>query len=64
MKDSKPWYKSLTIWSNLILAILGAVPDVTAKVAANPVVAASIAAVVNILLRFKTDGPVDVPGSK
>jgi hypothetical protein len=58
MNNKKPWYESLTIISNSVLALLTVIPGVDLFIAGHPAVAAVIAAVVNIGLRLRTDSGV------
>jgi negative regulator of sigma E activity len=55
----KPWYASLTIWANAAMALLATfTPELQGFVAGHPKIAVAIAAITNVLLRFKTDKPV------
>lgn len=57
--NEKPWYASKTIWTNLILGVAAAIPGpVSAFVLANPQVALSILAAVNLFLRKISHGAV------
>lgn len=50
----KPWYKSLTIWVNLVILVLTFVGDVSKLIPEIASVAGYAAALLNIVLRFKT----------
>ena len=55
----KKWYESLTIWANALMAIVTVLqPEVTAFVAGHPGAAVVISAISNLLLRLRTDKPV------
>jgi hypothetical protein len=55
----KPWYTSLTLVANAAMALITAfTPELSTLIASHPKVALIVAAVTNILLRFRTDKPV------
>jgi hypothetical protein len=57
--SGKPWYTSMTIWANALMAVLTVIqPQVTSFVEAHPGASAVIAAVSNLLLRMRTDKPL------
>ena len=61
-QKGKPWYKSKTIWVNLIalIAILASFKGIEITPEEQAQIVAGILAVVNILLRFITHEPVYV----
>lgn len=51
-----PWYKSLTLWSNLLIAVLAAADTLSQQNLLDPKVYIYITVGVNLVLRlFKTD---------
>jgi len=55
----KLWLTSRTILTNLAAAAVTAIaPDVQAYIGAHPKLAIAIGAIVNVVLRFVTTGPV------
>jgi hypothetical protein len=56
----KPWYTSLTVWSNILIAVLAAVDALSAANLLRPQAYIYITVGVNLLLRiFKTDSKLD-----
>jgi len=56
----KSWFKSKTIWANIILAALGIISEVSQvfPISQNPKVWVTITAVLNIILRTITTQPL------
>jgi len=56
----KSWFKSKTIWANVLMALLGIVSEVANifPISQNPKVWVSVTAVLNILLRLVTTQPL------
>lgn len=52
----KPWYRSRTVWANVILLAVFLVNHSTGSI--PPDVAGAAAAVLNVALRFVTDAPI------
>jgi hypothetical protein len=56
MEESKPFWKSKTLWVNAIVAALGLVSSDT--VSEHPEAAAGFVAFINVVLRLVTKGSV------
>ncbi len=61
MNSIKAFWMSKTLWFNLCLAIVSAVPTVQAYIMAHPMLAGEISAVANFLLRLVTVNGVGMP---
>lgn len=63
--ESKPWYKSKTLWVNLLAGVAALTGAFGVDVGLTPEVQASIAAgvvaLINLVLRLVTKQPVSVP---
>lgn len=59
MKKSKTWYKSSTVWLNIVAVLVVALKfALNSNLIPDPDVIAVITAVLNILNRFRTTQPV------
>lgn len=58
MPKTKPWYQSVTIWINLLLAAFAFFNEVAPIVGMSPSVVALVAAGANLILRLKTDSSI------
>lgn len=56
----KPFYWSKTFWTNLIMAIIPAIPYANDYVMAHPDIFMSFFAVINIGLRFLSKTPITI----
>jgi len=65
-KRGKPWYRSKTVWVNVValIAVLASFKGVEIAPEEQAQIVAGILAVVNILLRFITDEPITIKTSK
>lgn len=58
MKSKKAWYRSRTVWVNVLMLILAIIATVQETNAVPIEELAVIAAVVNVVLRFVTVDPI------
>lgn len=54
----KPWYRSKTIWVNLLMLVLSIIMAVQESSAVPIEALAAAAAIVNVILRFVTVDPI------
>jgi hypothetical protein len=57
--DSKKWWQSKTIWTNLIMAVAAFIPSVNAWIVANPTMIALAFVIINLILRAVTKSAID-----
>jgi len=62
--SSKVWYKSLTVWFNILLAVVSFVQTLSGIVPIPAKFIADIALLGNFLLRFKTDTSLTLSSKK
>ena len=60
MDESKPFFKSRTVLTNALFAVLSLYPPLGRWISANPETAIQFMAVVNLLLRYVTKGGISL----
>lgn len=64
--EVKSWWKSKTVWFNIITAALGAIGEISNvfPVSEHPLLYTNIVAVGNIILRLLTYKPIGLPNQE